>query len=93
MPHGLIYEPDYPKEDPRYWRVQCEEETEPLVDRLSFFKQLYHNFNWIPQVQKVGAWPIVYQWYEEPNRSYGDDDGKVGYLSHILPPILAFTFV
>lgn len=81
-PDGLTYEPDYAEEDPRYWRVECEPETEPLVDRLEFFKQRFQNLNCISHVQKVGSWPRVYEWYEEPTRSYGDDKGKVGHLSH-----------
>ena len=83
-PDAGTYEPDYAEDDPRYWRVECEEETEPLVERLNFFRQRFQNLNWIPHVQKVGSWPRVYEWYEEPSRSYGDDNGKVGHLPHIL---------
>ncbi|KAJ5098776.1 hypothetical protein N7532_005777 [Penicillium argentinense] len=87
-PNAGIYEPDYPEGDPRYWRVECEEETEPLVERLDLFKQRFQNLNWIPHVQKIGSWPRVFEWYEEPNRSYGDGEGKAMreiYLEHGWP--------
>ncbi|KAJ5678351.1 uncharacterized protein N7477_003984 [Penicillium maclennaniae] len=74
---GFIYKPDYAEDDPRYWRVECEPDTEPLVDRLGYYKQRFQKLNWIPEVQKVGSWPRVYEWYEEPTGSYGDDKGKM----------------
>lgn len=84
-PDGFTYEPDYAEGDPRYWRVECESETEPLVDHLEFFKQRFQNLNWIPHVQKVGFWPRVYEWYEGPTRSCGDDKGKVGTFTRLEP--------
>ncbi|KAJ5975744.1 hypothetical protein N7481_009451 [Penicillium waksmanii] len=73
---------DYAKDDPRYWRVECDDETKPLGEHLDFLKQRFQNLNWIPHVQKVGSWPVILEWYDEV---WGDKKGKAMreiYLKH-----------
>lgn len=60
-PSGGTYDPDYEKGDPRYWRVECDDETTPLVEYLDRCKQKYLDSMWFPQIMDPSAWPTVYQ--------------------------------
>lgn len=61
---GWEIDPDYAVDDPRYWRVECDVETLPLVDYLNQCKKMYLDPSWFSHIQKVNSWPNVYQWDE-----------------------------
>lgn len=73
-------DPDYPEGDPRYWRVECEDETIPLVEHMDLLKKKYLNLNWIPHIQKVRSWPRVYQWVSDEEY---EGDANVGHFQFL----------
>lgn len=80
VPSGWEDEADYSEDDPRYWRVDCEDKTMPLVEYLDIVKKMFLNLLWVPHVQKVGSWPWIFEWNGAPGHEDEDEETKVGHL-------------
>jgi hypothetical protein len=68
---GGGYPPEYPADDPRSWRNECEPAAERLAVLLAKWRENYENLNWIGFPR--AGWPNI--WDEE------DEGFKVGVLS------------
>jgi len=70
---GGGYPPEYPADNPRSWRNECEPAAERLAVLLAKWRENYENLNWIGFPR--AGWPNI--WDEE------DEGFKVGAcLSH-----------
>src|SRR5450759_2089752 len=55
---GGGWEPDYPADDPRSWRNECEPPAEPITEFIAKWKKHYENLEWIgfPQAGHPYIW-------------------------------------